>query len=267
VSTAAPRTRRLPLALKLLYTAFMAVMVPFYWYSYGPTNFLYFCDLALFFTLAALWTEIPLLAGVPACGILVPQTMWVLDFLTGGHITGMTGYMFNPKYPLFTRGLSLFHGWLPFLLVYLVWRLGYDRRSLAAWVVLACVVMVMCYAWLPAPDDASVQTAQASGEPQQAAEAARGGGWKLCGKDPPTNVNYVYGLGETRQTWMSPNQYFALVMVAFPLCLSLPAHLVLRSLFPDPRFGREKAPGAVSPLQPDASPPDPLAIRSGPDSR
>jgi hypothetical protein len=46
----------------------------------------------------------------------------------GFHVAGMTSYMFNPHSALFLRGLSLFHGWLPFLLCYLVFRLGYDRR-------------------------------------------------------------------------------------------------------------------------------------------
>ena len=32
----------------------------------------------------------------------------------------MTDYMFDADHSLFLRGLSLFHGWLPFLLVYLV---------------------------------------------------------------------------------------------------------------------------------------------------
>src|SRR6185369_5342422 len=39
--------RRLPLWVKLGYTAFMVVLVPCYWHLYGPTNFLYFCDLSL----------------------------------------------------------------------------------------------------------------------------------------------------------------------------------------------------------------------------
>ena len=60
--------RRIPLAVKLAFTGFTAVLVPFYWITYGPTNFLYYCDIALFFTLAAVWTEIPLLAGMPAVG-------------------------------------------------------------------------------------------------------------------------------------------------------------------------------------------------------
>ena len=40
------------MSLKVAYTAFMAVLVPVYWHHYGPTNFLYFCDVALFLTLA-----------------------------------------------------------------------------------------------------------------------------------------------------------------------------------------------------------------------
>lgn len=51
---AATSTRRLPLWLKLADTAFMAVLVPVYWTQYGPTNFLYFCDVALFLALVGL---------------------------------------------------------------------------------------------------------------------------------------------------------------------------------------------------------------------
>jgi hypothetical protein len=39
-----------PLWLKLAYTAFMAVLVPVYWVNCGPTNFVHFCDAALFLT-------------------------------------------------------------------------------------------------------------------------------------------------------------------------------------------------------------------------
>ena len=53
-------------------------------------------------------------------------------------VTGMTDYMFEKQRSLFLRGLSLFHGWLPFLLLYLVWRMGYDPRALTAW---TCVVL------------------------------------------------------------------------------------------------------------------------------
>ena len=39
-----PETKRVPLWLKLSFTAFMAILIPVYWWCYGPTNFLYFCD-------------------------------------------------------------------------------------------------------------------------------------------------------------------------------------------------------------------------------
>jgi hypothetical protein len=45
---------RVPTGLKLAYTAYMAVLVPVYWHYYGPTNFLYFCDVALILTLIAI---------------------------------------------------------------------------------------------------------------------------------------------------------------------------------------------------------------------
>jgi len=36
------RQGRIPLWVKILYTGFMCVLVPYYWHDYGPTNFLYF---------------------------------------------------------------------------------------------------------------------------------------------------------------------------------------------------------------------------------
>ncbi len=49
------RRKRIPLWLKLAYTTFVAVLVPVYWANYGVTNFLYFCDVALFLTLVGIW--------------------------------------------------------------------------------------------------------------------------------------------------------------------------------------------------------------------
>ena len=59
---------RLPLWSKVAYTAFVAVLVPHYWQAYGPTNFLYFCDIALLLTVVAMWTESALLAS--ACSVV-----------------------------------------------------------------------------------------------------------------------------------------------------------------------------------------------------
>jgi len=62
---------RIPLWLKVVYTGFVAVLVPYYWRTYGPVNFLWFCDIALLVTLAALWLESPLLFSMQAVLALV----------------------------------------------------------------------------------------------------------------------------------------------------------------------------------------------------
>ena len=202
---------RLPLWLKITYTAFMAVLVPVYWLNYGPTNFLYFCDISLFLVLVGMWRESVLLISIAAVGIIAPQVLWVADFLVGlvgGHLTGMTDYMFIVDHSLFLRGLSLFHGWLPFLLLYLVWRLGYDRRAFVYWTVLAWTLLLVCYFLMPGPrpDAASIAT--------------------------PVNINYVHGMGDTAaQTWMPPLAWLGCLMVGLPLLINLPTHLVLRRVF------------------------------------
>jgi hypothetical protein len=146
---------RVPLWLKFVYTAFTLVLVPVYWHYYGPTNFLYFCDIALLLTLAGLWLDSPLLISMCAVGILGPQALWVLDFVLnifGVSLIGATDYMFKHENSKLLRGLSLFHGWLPFLLAYLVWMLGYDRRGFPAWTVLAWALILIAYFFMPPPN-------------------------------------------------------------------------------------------------------------------
>ena len=197
---------RLPLAFKLAYTAFMAVLVPVYWHFYGPTNFLYFCDVSLIISLIGIWLESPLLISMCAVGILIPQAVWVIDFLGGslGHpLVGMTDYMFNADTSLFLRGLSLFHGWLPFMLVYLVWKLGYDARGLPAWTVLAWALLLVCFFFMPPPRPNPGLT--------------------------PVNINYVWGIDDTAaQTWVSPYVWLAGLMIALPLVFAATHFLLVR---------------------------------------
>lgn len=197
------------LAIKLLYTAFMAVLIPVYLRQYGPTNFLYFCDLALLFTLAGLWLDNPLLISMCAVGLLLPQTLWVIDFifnLFGLHTTGLTDYMFDRKRSLFLRGLSLFHGWLPFLLVYLVWEMGYDSRAFWVWTAVSCIVLPVCYFFMPPAQPNPGLT--------------------------PVNINLVWGFDDRKpQTWMPPNVWFALLFFGLPVGVYWPTHLMLQYLF------------------------------------
>ena len=100
--------RRIPYSVKLLYSAFVAIVVPLYWVTYSPWNFLYFCDIALLVTAAAIWMESPLLISMQAVAIVAPQLLWVVDLLCrvvgGVEITGVTSYMLNESIPLYLRG-------------------------------------------------------------------------------------------------------------------------------------------------------------------
>jgi len=212
--TGMARPRGFPLWSKLLLTGFSAVLVWFYWKSYGPTNFLYFCDVALLVSVIAVWTERSIWASMPAVGILIPQAVWCVDFMfgvVGGRLTGMTDYMFDQNLTLFTRGLSFFHFWLPFLLLWMVWTLGYDRRALLGWTVIALVLLLVCWLWMPGPP-----------VPED-------------NKNLPVNINYVFGPSDKEaQTWMDPRAWFALLFFGLPLLVYLPTHLALRWLFPVP---------------------------------
>jgi len=230
---------------KLLYTAFMTTLVPVYLYHYGPTNFLYFCDVAAVMTLAALWLESPLLGSAALVGIFLPQLLWVADFLVGlggGRLTGMTDYMFDVRRPFYLRFLSFFHFWLPFLLLLLVWRVGYDRRGFVLWWAVAWVLVAVCYLFMPPPgryDDPNL----------------------------PVNINFVYGFSDTdAQTMMNGRLYVALLLAALPLAILLPAHLVFRRIMPAPlQAGRQDFTGdSTRPgLAPDGTP-CPAAQKSPP---
>lgn len=200
--------KKIPLSIKLGFTAFMAILVPFYWLAYGPSNFLYFCDIALFLTLMGLWLENKSLISMAAVGILLPQFIWVLDYLLlffDIPLLGMTEYMFRDSISLFARSLSLFHGWLPFMLIYLVSKLGYCHKALLGWTLVAWLAMLISYFFMPAPGDT------------------------LIAENTPVNINYVYGFSETtKQTWLPELIYLLVLMLALPVLVYWPTDKLLK---------------------------------------
>ncbi len=204
----------IPLSIKLLYTGFMLLLVPVYLRNYGPGNFLYFCDIALLFTLVGIWMESPLLLSIPLVGLLLPQVFWLADYLAnlaGFRISGMTAYMFDSQRSMMLRALSAFHGWLPVLLLVLVHRTGYDGRALLVWSLIAGVLILICYFFMPPPSPS----------------AGRG--------IEPVNINYVWGLSdEAPQTWVPSWVWLLVTLLGFPLLLYGPAHLLLLRVMPPP---------------------------------
>lgn len=207
--------RRIPRWFKAAYSAYVAVVVPCYWVAYTPWNFLYFCDIALLVTAVAIWVESPLLVSMQAVAITVPQLLWVVDLVcrlvAGVHVTGVTAYMLDAGIPPFLRALSSFHGWLPFVLLWLLSRLGYDGRAFRLQSVAAIIVLLVSYLFAPAP-------------PPSASHPA----WAV-------NLNYVYGLDDKHpQTYMAPRLWLGFMMAFHVLAIYLPTHLAFRRLFAPP---------------------------------
>ncbi len=191
-----------PLWLKLAYTAMTAVVLIVYWRKYGPANFLWFSDIALIGSALALWLESGLIASTLAVGVLLPETLWNLSYfgrlLTGRRISGLTDYMFERERPLWLRALSLFHVPLTPVLVWMVWRLGYDPRGLPIMLGLAWIVMPVCHFFT----------------------------------DPDKNINWVVGPGgEGVRTKMNPLAYLALLMFGVVPAVCVATHWLLAGLF------------------------------------
>ena len=189
-----PGGGQVPPWLKILYTAFLCVLVPVYWQGYGPTVFLWACDIALFMVLVALWRERALPNSMMAIGVLPFELAWTLDFLFGSRLFGMASYMYDPALPIFLRAFSLYHTVMPVIMIFLLRRLGYDRRALIAQTLLAWVALPVTFLLT----------------------------------DPVDNINLVFGPGKEPQTALHPVLYLSLEMILLPAVIYLPMHLLLR---------------------------------------
>ena len=123
--------------------------------------------------------------------------------------------MFNSALPIFTRFLSFYHFWLPLFVLWLVRRLGYDRRGFTTWTALSIALLLVCYLFLPAP-------------PAPANDPGK-----------PVNVNYVFGPSDQHtQTWLPPVDYLLCMMGLLPVLIFWPTRLFLRRF--GPKAGQRK---------------------------
>jgi hypothetical protein len=122
---------RIPLALKIVWTAWVLLWAPVYFRQYGAQNFLYFCDIGNLLIAVGLWAESRLILSWQAVALLVFQSLYAIDligaFVFRHHFIGGTEYMFDPAIPVLVRLLGLYHLAVPPLLLWLVRRLGCDQ--------------------------------------------------------------------------------------------------------------------------------------------
>ncbi|MDX1734278.1 MAG: hypothetical protein R3228_07920 [Halioglobus sp.] len=195
----------LPWQLKVAYVAWIAVWIPVYCIHYDPRNLLWMCDVANILLMFALCLELPVLLSAQAVGVLLVQVAWMLDYfgalLFGVHVFGGTQYMFDTQYPLWLRAMSLFHVVVPPLLLWSLWRLGYDGRGLRLQTLIIWVLLPVTFA---------------VGDPEQ-------------------NVNWLWSPFGIEQTLVPPPYFVGVMMLAYPLILFVPTHFLLRRLFAPPR--------------------------------
>ncbi len=193
--------RTISLWIKIAYTIFVAIFVLVYYQAYGISNFLWFSDLAVIITCITIWLESSLLSSMMALSIILFELLWCFDFvtriITGQHPLNLTLYMFDPSSSLLVRGLSLFHVFLPILLLWLLYRLGYNRKALLWQTLFAWTVILICFFFTPMD----------------------------------SNINLVFGLRLIPQTLIYPKLYLILGMLLLPILVYLPSHLVFKKQF------------------------------------
>jgi hypothetical protein len=183
----------------------LAIWAPTYGVFYGFGNFVHLCDVAVILTCVGLWRGSALLLSMQALTSIVIDLAWDLDLgwrlATGRHLLGGTEYMWEAKYPLWVRLLSLFHLVLPVVLLGALRRVGYDRRALAVQSVLALLVIA----------------------------AARVVG-------PEANVNYAWSDPFFRRAWGPAPLHVLVIFAGLIAVVYLPAHALLsRMCSPPPK--------------------------------
>ncbi len=192
-----------PLAVRVLAVVWLLGWGAAYGHHYGPVNFLRICDVAVILTVVGLVTSRALPLSVAALPSMVLQSMWSVDFLAalllGCHVIGGTEYMWEERWPLYLRLLSLFHLAWPPLLLWALRRTGYDRRALLVHTALS--VPLFAASWM------------------------LGREW---------DVNNVVTDPVSHRTWGPPAVHVTAMLAGLFLLIALPTHLVLRRVYGEP---------------------------------
>jgi hypothetical protein len=202
MSAPAPSPTAFPAWLRWLAILWLAIWIPAYWRTWGASNFLHLCDIAVILLCLSLLTNNALLLSSQAVGSLLVDLAWMLDvawrLLTGRGLFGGADYLFDASYPLWVRLLTLFHVLMPVLLLWVLARTGYDRRGWA----LQCAIALVAFV------------------------AARF-------TSPEANINYAFHDPFIHRAWGPPPIHVLTSWLFMAVVVYLPTHLALRAIFRD----------------------------------
>jgi hypothetical protein len=190
--------------LRWVALAWIIVWLPAYVRVWGWANLLHLCDMAVILACAGFWWGSPLLISSQAVSSLVAGILWCLDvgwkLATGRYLVGGTEYMWDTRYPLAVRLLSLFHVGMPIVLLWGLQRVGYDRRGLAMQSGIAAGLLIASR-FLPAA----------------------------------LNLNYAYQDPLLHRAWGPAPVHLAVTLLVLVAVLYWPTHLLLKRFFRAPR--------------------------------
>jgi hypothetical protein len=198
-----PARQNIPTWLRWSALLWLLVWFPIYWHAWGAANFLHLCDVAVILTCIGLWSGNALLISSQAVSSLLIDVTWALDaawrYFLGHHLIGGTEYLFDARFPLGVRVLSLFHLVMPPLLLRSLHRVGYDRRG---WPLQSAIALVLFIA--------SRFT------------------------DPTKNLNFAFRDAFFHRTWGPAPIHIAISLLLLIFVVYFPTHLLLKTLFPPP---------------------------------
>ena len=198
-------------ALRLAAAVWLVLFIAVYGWAYGAANFIRLCDVAVILSCLGILSGSALLVSSQAVSSLVVDLAWDLDLLwrllSGRHLIGGTEYMWDARYPLWVRLMSLFHVAWPPLLITVLRRLGYDLRGFALQCGIAAAVLVASRFVLP-------------GE----------------------NLNFAHRDPFFHRAWGPAPAHLALSLAVLVAAVYWPTHSLLRSVFGPGR--RRATPGA-----------------------
>lgn len=184
----------IPRGVTIGFSLWMLVWVPVTYWAYGPQNFLWLCNVAQFLILYGLWRRNRLLLSSQAGAVVLVGAIWTLDLcaglISGGDLAVATAYMFDPELPLLPRIMSLYHTFVPLLLLWVLLRTGYDRRG--PWLQSMIGIVVIMGSWLFA--------------------------------EPERNINWLHRPFGFEQVWLPEPVFVMLSIVLYPLLLYWPGH-------------------------------------------
>ncbi len=205
--TPAERSRQIPAWLRWCALLFLAVWFPTYWIYWRPSTFVHLCDVAVILTCIGLWSSNSLLLSSQAVSSILVDLVWCFDVawtaLRAEHPIGGTEYMWDATRPLWVRMLSMFHVIWPFLLLWAIYQVGYDRRGWILQSGIAAVVLVVS---------------------------------RFFG--PVENLNYAFADPFFHRAWGPAPVHLAITLAVLVGAVYLPTHWVLARCLPRSRTGQ-----------------------------